>query len=35
MDVIADRKGKDWEYKNIKIRIKEPKQEITVLNTGR
>lgn len=31
MDVLATRKGKGWKYKNIKIRIKQPKQEIVVL----
>lgn len=31
MDVVAVKKGKAWEYKMIKIRIKQLKQEIVVL----
>ncbi|RWX02296.1 cytochrome c oxidase assembly factor Coa1 family protein [Flavobacterium cerinum] len=31
MDVTAVKKGKGWEYKKIKIRIKQLKQEIVVL----
>lgn len=31
MDVVAVKKGKAWEYEKIKIRIKQTKQEIVVL----
>lgn len=31
MDISADRNGKEWEYKKITIRIKEPKEEIQII----
>jgi len=31
MDVVADKKGNEWRYTSIKLRIKEPKREIIVL----
>lgn len=31
MDVVADKKDKEWHYSLIKIRIKNPEKEITVL----
>lgn len=31
MDISAYRIGKEWEYKKINIRIKEPKEEIQIL----
>jgi hypothetical protein len=31
MDVSANKKGTEWEYKKISIRIKEPKEEIQIL----
>ena len=31
MDIHADKKGNEWDYKKINIRIKEPKEEIQVL----
>ena len=31
MDISADKNGKEWEYKKINIRIKEPKEEIQIL----
>jgi hypothetical protein len=31
MDVKADKKGNEWNYSLIKLRIKDPKQEIVVL----
>jgi hypothetical protein len=31
MDISADKNGKEWEYKKISIRIKEPKEEIQIL----
>ena len=31
MDIIAIKNGKEWEYKKINIRIKEPKEEIKIL----
>lgn len=31
MDISADKNGKEWKYKKIKIRIKEPKEEIQIL----
>lgn len=32
LDVYADRKGNNWDYMKIRIRIKQPKQTIQVLN---
>ena len=31
MDISADKNGTDWEYKKINIRIKNPKEEIKIL----
>ena len=31
MDISAEKNGKEWEYKKINIRIKEPKEEIQIL----
>lgn len=31
MDISAEKKGKEWNYKKINIRIKEPKEEIQIL----
>ena len=31
MDISADKKGEEWTYKKINIRIKEPKEEINIL----
>lgn len=31
MDISADKNGKEWEYKKISIRIKEPKETIQIL----
>lgn len=31
MDISADKNGTDWEYKKITIRIKDPKEEIIIL----
>ena len=30
LDIVADKKGTEWIYKKINIRIKNPKEEITV-----
>ena len=32
MDISAKKNGNEWEYKKIKIRIKEPKEEIHIIN---
>ncbi len=32
IDISADKKGTEWEYKKISIRIKHPKEEIQILN---
>lgn len=31
MDISADKNGKEWDYKKISIRIKDPKEEIQIL----
>jgi hypothetical protein len=31
MDILADKKGTEWQYKKITIRIKQPKEEIQIL----
>ena len=31
MDILADKKGQEWKYKKINIRIREPKTEIKIL----
>ena len=31
MDISADKNGKEWGYKKISIRIKDPKEEIQIL----
>ena len=31
MDITADKKGTEWKYKKISIRIKSPKEEIQIL----
>lgn len=31
MDISADKNGTDWEYKKLSIRIKEPKEEIKII----
>ncbi len=31
MDISADKNGKEWKYKKINIRIKEPKETIQIL----
>ena len=31
MDIIADKKEKEWIFKKINIRIKEPKEEIQIV----
>jgi hypothetical protein len=32
MDVWADKKGTEWEYKKIVVRVKHPKEEIQIIN---
>ena len=32
MDIVADKNGSEWIYKKITVRIKNPKEEIEVLN---
>lgn len=32
MDIVADKKGTEWIYKTITVRIKNPKEEIRILN---
>lgn len=31
MDISANKNGEDWNYKKIRIRVKEPKEEINIL----
>ena len=35
IDISATKAGKDWKYEEIKIRIKNPKQEIYVLKSSK
>lgn len=32
MDILAEKNGSIWQYKTIKIRIKNPKEEIQIIN---
>lgn len=32
MDISADKKGKEWAYRKISIRIKNPEEEIQIIN---